>query len=66
MAAARLAPSALLTALLLLLSWPAAAAERVLTIINWEEFLAPKVVKTLKNRYALDIRQITFTTQARK
>lgn len=42
---------------------PAAGKPEAVTLLIWEEFLAPKVVKTLKNRYALDIRQITFTTQ---
>ncbi|MFZ5756019.1 MAG: ABC transporter substrate-binding protein [Pseudomonadota bacterium] len=32
------------------------------TILIWEEFLSPKVIKTLKNRHALDVRLITFTT----
>lgn len=62
MAAARLAPSALLTALLLLLSWPAAAAERVLTIINWEEFLAPAVIQAFEKRENVKIVQLHFST----
>lgn len=57
---------------LLLATTPATAANEAaapalkpetVTLLIWEEFLAPKVVKTLKNRHALDIRQITFTTQ---
>ncbi|MFZ5723870.1 MAG: ABC transporter substrate-binding protein [Pseudomonadota bacterium] len=57
-------PSFLRTASLLfaLLCTPAALAQGSVTVLIWDEFLSPKVVKTLKNRHGLDIRQITFTT----
>lgn len=40
----------------------AACAREPVTLLIWEEFLSPKVIKTLKNRHGIEVRQITFTS----
>lgn len=58
----RLLLACICASLLLLLPWPAAAAERVLTIINWEEFLAPAVIQNFEKRENVKIVQLYFST----
>ncbi len=50
--------------LLLLVSLPtwAAPTPGTVTLLIWEDFLSPKVIKLLKTRHGLDIQQITFTS----
>jgi spermidine/putrescine transport system substrate-binding protein len=48
--------------LLVTLALPAHAEPKTLTIINWEEFLAPQVIQAFEKREGVTVRQITFST----
>jgi spermidine/putrescine-binding protein len=58
----RLLPALALLASSLFAALANAAGPRELTIINWEEFLAPQVIQSFEKREGVKIREIHFST----